>query len=75
MNQFKLHQKIPEEISVISISNGFIPKLYYPTITYIETSGYKLGKLAFTQMLACISGAIVVEELTLDATLVDGGSI
>lgn len=67
--------KIPEEISVISISNGFIPKLYYPNITYIETSGYKLGKLACTQMLACISGAIVVEELTLDAALVEGGSI
>jgi len=67
--------KIPNDISVISISNGFIPKLYYPSITYIETSGYKLGKLAFTQMLACISGAIVVEELTLDAALVEGGSI
>ncbi len=67
--------KIPDEISVISLSNGFIPKLYYPTITYIETSGYKLGKLAFTQMLACISGAVVVEELTIDVTLVEGGSL
>lgn len=67
--------KVPEEISVISISNGFIPKLYYPTITYIETSGYKLGKLAFTQLMACLKGSTAVDELTLDATFVDGGSV
>ena len=42
----------PDKISLIAISNGFIPKLFYPEITYVETSGNKLGKLAFKQMMS-----------------------
>ena len=71
----QLELKIPEQIGVISISNGFIPQLYHPCITYIETSGYKLGKLAFTHMMACISGASAVKELVQDAVLIKGGSL
>lgn len=67
--------KIPKDISVIAISNGFIPTLYYPKITYIETSGFKLGKLAFMSMLANLSGDTEVKELTTEALLVEGGSI
>lgn len=67
--------KIPKDISVIAISNGFIPKLYYPQITYVETSGYKLGKLAFSSMLAHLGGNAVMQELTAEAFLVEGGSI
>ena len=66
---------IPKDISVISISNGFIPKLYFPEITYVETSGYKLGKLAFTSMMACLEGSGLVQELTIESQLVKGGSI
>ncbi len=66
---------IPDQIGIISISNGFIPSLYYPTITYVETSGFKLGKLAFTQLLACLSGSVALTELTLDAVLFEGGSL
>jgi LacI family transcriptional regulator len=67
--------KIPSQLGVISISNGFIPKLYHPEITYVETSGYKLGKLAFTHILACIKQFSLVQELTLESALVEGGSI
>lgn len=67
--------KIPADISVIAISNGFIPKLYYPEITYVETSGYKLGKLAFSSMLACMAGSTFPQELTIESLLVEGGSI
>ena len=66
---------IPNDIGIIAISNGFIPTLYYPTITYVETSGFKLGKLAFTQLLACLSGSVALTELTLDACLFEGGSL
>jgi LacI family transcriptional regulator len=66
---------IPDQIGIISISNGFIPSLYYPTITYVETSGFKLGKLAFTQLLACLSGTVALTELTLDVALFEGGSL
>lgn len=71
----KANLKIPDNIAVIAISNGFIPKLYHPEITYVETSGYKLGKLAFTSMLACIAGNNNFHELTIESILVEGGSI
>ena len=66
---------IPGDISVIAISNGFIPRLYYPEITYVETSGYKLGKLAFSSMMACLGGSTFIQELTTESILVEGGSI
>ena len=66
---------IPDQIGIIALSNGFIPSLYYPTITYVETSGFKLGKLAFTQLLACLSGTVTLTELTLDVNLFEGGSL
>jgi LacI family transcriptional regulator len=72
----KLILKIPEDISVIAISNGFIPTLFYPQITYVETSGYKLGKLAFKQMMANLSDGFDAElETTVDSKLVKGGSL
>lgn len=66
---------IPKDISVIAISNGFIPKLYYPEITYVETSGYKLGKLAFSSMMACLGGSTFIQKLNIEAVLVEGGSL
>jgi hypothetical protein len=46
-------------------------KIYSPPVTYMETSGNKLGKLAFVQMLARLrSENVIVESL-----LVKGGSL
>ncbi len=73
-----IHEKglrVPEDIAVISISNGLIPTLYHPRITYVETSGYKLGKLAFKRMKECIGGSTFMQELTVDSVLVEGGSL
>jgi LacI family transcriptional regulator len=67
--------KIPEDIAVITISSGDIPKLYYPEITYVETSGMKLGKLAFSSMMACLAGSTFIQELTIESLLVEGGSL
>ena len=66
---------IPEQMAVIAISNGLIPKLYHPEITYVETSGYKLGKLAFVKMMTCLSENIVQGESILESVLVEGGSL
>lgn len=71
----KLKLRVPEDIAVISISNGFIPTLFNPRITYVETSGFKLGKLAFTQMLSCLRNASTPELVTLSSALVEGGSL
>jgi LacI family transcriptional regulator len=75
---YAIHEKqlrVPEDIAVISISNGFIPTLYDPQITYVETSGYKLGKRAFEQMLGCLQGNHAPEEVFIDSVLVAGGSL
>jgi LacI family transcriptional regulator len=60
---------------VIAISNGYIPKLYFPEITYVETSGYKLGKLAFESMMNCIDGTPSGNDFVVESVLVNGGSI
>jgi LacI family transcriptional regulator len=70
-----LQLKIPKEVGVISISNGFIPNLYYPVISYVETSGFELGKLAFVQMMANLKGVKTLSELTVKAKFVEGGSM
>jgi len=75
---YAIHEKklrVPEDISVIGISNGFLPTLYNPQITYVETSGYKLGKRAFAQMLACLQGNNTNEEVFIESVLVEGGSL
>lgn len=71
----KLKLKVPDDIAIISISNGLIPTMYDPKITYVETSGFKLGKLAFAQMLSCLRTDFTREEVILESVLVEGGSI
>jgi LacI family transcriptional regulator len=70
-----LEIKVPEQVGIISISNGFIPNLYHPNISYVETSGYELGKLAFIQMMANIKGGKTLTELTVEAKYVPGNSM
>ena len=67
--------KVPEDISIIGISNGLIPTLFNPKITYVETSGFKLGQLAFKQMYASLKGNEEIEEVILESILVEGGSL
>jgi LacI family transcriptional regulator len=71
----ELKLKVPDEIGVIGISNGFIPTMYNPKITYVETSGYKLGKLAFVQMLSCLKNGPGSGEVFLESVLVEGESL
>jgi len=66
---------IPKKTSVIALSDGFWPQQYTPEVTYIETSGYKLGKLSFTRMMNCMLGKEEVVELFVPTPLVKGGSI
>jgi LacI family transcriptional regulator len=66
---------IPGDISVLAISNGFIPGLFKPEITYIETSGYKLGKLAIKRMLENMEGKTSAKSILLPSRLVIGGSM
>ncbi len=71
----ELNLRVPEDIAIIGISNGFIPSLYNLQITYVETSGYKLGKLAFEQMLARLKHETTNENVCVESILVKGGSL
>ena len=71
----ELKLSIPNEIGVIAISNGFIPTLFNPEITFIETSGYRLGKTAFTQMKMRMRNETVIENVCVTATLNRRGSL
>ena len=67
---------IPDEVAVIAISNnGFFPNLYTPEITYVETSGYKLGVLALSAMITCVTQDVPYQELYVNAYLVEGQSL
>jgi LacI family transcriptional regulator len=66
---------VPDNVGVISISNGFFPTLYHPEITYVETSGQKLGALAFAKMMDYLGGTVVAEEFSVKSVLVSGGSL
>lgn len=63
------------QVGVIAISNGFFPTLYNPEVTYIETSGAKLGKLAFARMLELMKGDSALKHLNVESVLVRGGSL
>lgn len=67
--------RYPDNIALLTISNGTIPRLFHPQITYIETSGEKLGKAAFAHMLNCMQTKIEPTELLVDAVLFNGGSL
>ncbi|WP_299502518.1 LacI family DNA-binding transcriptional regulator [Mucilaginibacter sp.] len=71
----QLELRTPQDVGVIAISDGFKPTLYYPEITYIETSGFKLAKLAFARMLACLGGSSYAQELRIESIVVSGGSL
>lgn len=66
---------VPKALSIIAVSDGFIPQLYYPEIAYAETSGFKLGKLAFSRMLNCMASNQFAQEVTIDSVLISGASL
>lgn len=70
-----LNLSVPQQVGVVTISNGFYPQLYHPEITYIETSGYKLGKLAFEIMMKAINGDKNIQEYDVEPLLIEGGSL
>ncbi len=72
----ELQLTIPDEVAVITISNSdFFPKLYTPEITYVETSGYKLGVLALSAMMTCVKEDVPYQKLYVDPYLVEGQSL
>ena len=67
--------KVPGDIALIGISNGFVPAMCKPVVNYVETSGFKSGKLAFAQMLARLKNEVTPEIVCLESMLVKAGSL
>jgi LacI family transcriptional regulator len=73
---YELNASIPDHVAIIAMSNGFMPRYFHPTISYVETSGYQLGKLSFTAMEQKRSGALQhsIQEM-LHCSFFEGGSL
>lgn len=67
--------RTPEDIALIAISNGFIPKLFHPEITYVETSGQKLAEQAFANMQLYLANQLPEGPSIVSSVLVEGGTI
>ena len=67
--------KVPDDVGILAISNGAFPRHYHPEVTYVETSGIKLGHLAFTHMMDFLAGTETMRELEVEPVLVEGGSV
>ncbi|MCA6450901.1 MAG: LacI family DNA-binding transcriptional regulator [Chitinophagaceae bacterium] len=67
--------RTPEDMALIAISNGFIPKLFHPEITYVETSGQKLAEQAFANMQLYLADQLPEGTSIVSSVLVEGGTI
>lgn len=73
---YELKAKIPDDVAVIAMSNGFMPRYFNPPISYVETSGYKLGKLSFVAMEKKQKGDANAEvQEMLKCAYFEGGSL
>jgi LacI family transcriptional regulator len=48
--------KVPEQLSVISISDGVYPHLNFPKVTHVKDAGVKMGETACRLLLDIING-------------------
>ena len=47
----KMKILIPEQCSVLGISDGYLPRILDPEMTYLHHDGYTLGKMAATHLI------------------------
>lgn len=71
----ELNIAVPEKLGIVSVSNGFIPGLFNPEITYVETSGDQLGRTSFREMSERLENNGLPREETISARIVEGKSL
>lgn len=54
----ELKVNVPQECSIIGISDGFLPHFLDPKITYIKHSGYEVGSQAVSRLCDLIEGKV-----------------
>ncbi|MBK7936302.1 MAG: LacI family DNA-binding transcriptional regulator [Lewinellaceae bacterium] len=55
-------KKIPEECSVICISDGFLPYCLHPKVTFLHHDGYEVGRLTAQRMIDLIESGQYVNK-------------
>jgi LacI family transcriptional regulator len=73
----RLHVNIPEQCSVIGMSDGYLPKILDPQITFLHHDGLALGKLAASHLIDKIQNGDaqdVARHILLPIELVVGNS-
>ncbi len=60
-----------KNVEIICMSDGYFPSLYFPSITYVETSGYKLAKQSYNVMTQIIQNNIPAKEYFVEPILVE----
>lgn len=64
-------RNIPEECSVICISDGFLPYRMHPKVTYLHHNGVELGELCAQRMLTLLeSGDFINDHYTGEKILI-----
>lgn len=53
---------VPNDLQLISMSDGVLPGFSYPIVPFIETSGYRLGEVAVQRLFDLIDGKAVEPE-------------
>lgn len=51
----RLGLKIPDDVAIICISEGYIPDFFFPKVTYVQHSGYEVGTLASQLLLRLLN--------------------
>lgn len=72
---YELKIKVPADVGILTISNGILPQLFNPQVTYIETSAYKLGKLVIKRMFDHLEGQTFNRTIIQPSFLIEGKSI
>lgn len=53
------NKSIPDQLSIVSISDGEFPYLAYPQTTYVRDSGKKMGKVASKLLISILEDDII----------------
>jgi LacI family transcriptional regulator len=73
---YELGVNVPDQVSIVAISDGEFPEFFNPKITYIETSGYKVGKAAAELLMKLIENDHPHDEqIIIDTPLISRDSI
>lgn len=67
----KLNISIPDKCSVLGISDGYLPQILNPQVSYLHHDGYTLGKMAAQHLIKKINNKFSIrEDLILPTQLV-----